>query len=236
MATIDLTGNVIEADSFLGNVTVTTLTVGGVAVTATAAELNYVDTAAGTSAPSKALVLDANEELDWTYASAAAANVEPLNLDTTLSGIGATGGRAKFTLTTNVALGAWSNALKAEVTYGASGRTDGLGSSFVAEMTLSAGTSSGTYAPVEIELNLGTGALTGTATSLLYASVNGADKATFDTSGYLMTVAGVTAGAAKMFSTIGTTAALADFTHGLRVKVGGADYFIPLITAAEFAS
>ena len=79
-----------------------------------------------------------------------------------MSGAGADGGRAKFDMSTNVALGSFSNALKAEVTYGASGRTTGLGSAFVAEMTLSAGTSSGTYAPIEIELNMGTSGSTGT--------------------------------------------------------------------------
>jgi hypothetical protein len=49
-------------------------------------------------------------------------------------------------MTTNVALGSWSNALKGEVTYGASGSTTGLGSSILAEMTLAAGTTTGTYA------------------------------------------------------------------------------------------
>jgi len=123
-----------------------------------------------------------------------------------------------------VALGGWSNALKAEVTYGASGRTTGLGSALCVEMTLSAGTSSGTYAPLEIELNLGTNAVTGTATSLMYLSVNGAAAATFDTNGFLFTLAGVTAASGKVFQA--NTAAAA--THALRCKIGSTSYYVML--------
>lgn len=204
------------------------------------AELGVLDgVTAGTSAASKALVLDANEELNWTYTSASTAggtSVEPFNLDTTLTGAGGVGGRAKFTLTTNVALGGWSNALKAETTYGASGSTSGLGSALVAEMTLSAGTSSGTYAPLEIELNLGSGALTGTATSLIYASVNGADKATFDTNGYILDIAGVTAGAdgAAAYCTVSFDD-VGEITHGLRCRVAGLEYVLPMIPVAQAA-
>jgi hypothetical protein len=153
----------------------------------------------------------------------------------TMTGVGGTGGRTLFEMDTNVALGGFSNALKAEVTYGASGRTTGLGSAFVAEMTLSAGTSAGTYAPVEIELNLGTGASTGTASSLVYASVNGLGKAAMDDNGYLVNLAGVTAGSSKLFANNGSIGDVDEITHGLKVRIAGADYFILLATAANFA-
>ena len=153
----------------------------------------------------------------------------------TMTGVGGTGGRTLFEMDTNVALGGFSNALKAEVTYGASGRTTGLGSSFVAEMTLSAGTSAGTYAPVEIELNLGTGASTGTATSLVYASVNGDDASTMDDNGYVLNLAGVTAGSSKLFANNGSIGNVDEITNGLKVRIAGADYFILLATAANFA-
>ena len=74
-----------------------------------------------------------------TTNTATSGTFQPLVVSTTMSGAGADGGRANFNMNTNVALGSFSNALKADVTYGASGRTTGLGSSFVAEMTLSAG-------------------------------------------------------------------------------------------------
>lgn len=162
-------------------------------------------------------------------------SVEPLLVSTTMTGAGGVGGRARFYMTTNVALAGWSNALKGEVTYGASGKTTGLGSAILAEMTLSAGTNAGTYAPIEVELNLGSGALTGTNTSLMYLSVNGADAATFDTNGYLFTLAGVTAAANKMFAATGGAVDANELTHGLRVKIAGSDYYIPLATAANFA-
>lgn len=206
-------------------------------VTASAAELNYNDiTTLGTVQASKTITADANKMVTWAVSSATVGNIEPLVLATTLTGVGATGGRAKFTLDTNAALGGWSNALKGQVTYGATGKTTGLGSAVVAEMTLSAGTVDGTYAPVEIELNMGAAGVCGTATSLIYASVNDAAATAFDTNGYLLNLAGVTAGTSKMFMNVGTATALADFTKGLRVKVAGVDYVIPLITAAEFAS
>lgn len=168
-----------------------------------------------------------------TTNTATSGTYQPLVVSTTMSGAGADGGRAKFDMTTNVALGSFSNALKAEVTYGASGRTTGLGSAFVAEMTLSAGTSAGTYAPVEIELNAGSGASTGTATSLIYASVNGAGAATVDTNGYLLNLAGVTVAGAKLAAT-GTITNVNEITHGLRVKIAGSDYYLLAATAANF--
>ena len=168
-----------------------------------------------------------------TTNAATSGTYQPLVVSTTMSGAGADGGRAKFDMTTNVALGSFSNALKAEVTYGASGRTTGLGSAFVAEMTLSAGTSAGTYAPVEIELNLGSGASTGTASSLIYASVNGDGKATMDTNGYLLNLAGVTVAGAKLAAT-GTITNVNEITHGLRVKIAGSDYYLLAATAANF--
>jgi hypothetical protein len=168
-----------------------------------------------------------------TTNAATSGTYQPLVVSTTMSGAGADGGRAKFDMTTNVALGSFSNALKAEVTYGASGRTTGLGSAFVAEMTLSAGTSSGTYAPVEIELNLGTSASTGTASSLIFASINGDGKATMDTNGYLLNLAGVTVAGAKLAAT-GTITNVNEITHGLRVKIAGSDYYLLAATAANF--
>jgi len=169
-------------------------------------------------------------------------SVEPVSVSTTMTGAGGVGGRAKFLTTVNSVLGSFSNALKGEVTYGASGRTTGLGSAIVAEMSLSAGTSAGTYAPVEIELNLPASAVTGTATSLIYASVNGADKATFDNNGSVMNLAGVTAGAGKAVASPGATfAATATGTalgganaRGLKVLIGGAKFYLLAIPAATY--
>lgn len=157
-------------------------------------------------------------------ATSGSTSFEPFLFSTTLTGAGQVGGRVRAFMTTNVALGGWSNAFKAEVTYGASGSTSGLGSALLAEMTLSAGTTSGNYAPLEIELNVGSGASLGTKTTLQYMSVNGADASTFDTGGYIMNVQGLTVASGKAFQVNTATAA----THALRILVGATDYFIML--------
>jgi hypothetical protein len=160
-----------------------------------------------------------------TTNAATSGTYQPLVVDTTMTGAGADGGRSKFAMSTNVALGSFSNALKAEVTYGAAGRTTGLGSAFVAEMTLSAGTSSGNYAPVEIELNAPASASTGTATAFMYISTQGANVAAVDSNAFLFNLQGLTAGSGKLLTT-GTTLASAAAT--LKCKVGATTYYLPL--------
>ena len=180
-------------------------------------EGSFIGTLAITSSPNTITVSSAS--------TSGSVSVEPLLMTTTMTGAGGVGGRAKFAMTTNVALGGWSNALKADVTYGASGRTTGLGSAFVAELTLSAGTSSGTYAPLEVELNLPASASTGTATSFVHLSTQGANVAAMDTNGFLFNVQGLTAGSGKLLQT-GTTFATPAAT--LKCRVGGTTYYLPL--------
>lgn len=148
--------------------------------------------------------------------------------EVTMTGAGGVGGRTLFQLNANAALGSFTNALKANVVYGATGSTSGLGSAFVAELTLSAGTTSGTYAPLEIELNAPTSASTGTRTSFIYASAQGANVAAVDTNGVFFNLQGLTAGAGKML-VAGTT--LGTAYGGLRVRVGSANYWVPLYAA-----
>jgi len=170
-----------------------------------------------------------------TNTSTGSATFEASVTNVTMTGAGGLGGRTRFQLNADAALGSFSNALKAITVYGTSGKTTGLGSAFVAEMTMSAGTDAGTYAPMEIELNVPASASLGTATSFMYASVNGADKATFDDSGYIMDIAGVTAGSSKAFANNGSIGNVDEITNGLKVRIAGADYYILLATAANFA-
>lgn len=187
---------------------------------------------------SSLVVFDATSAADrnWSLTSASTSgstSVEPLAISLTMTGAGGVGGRSHFTLTTNVALGAWSNALKGEVVYGASGRTTGLGSAILAEMTLSAGTTAGTYALFEGELNLGSGASLGAKTSLMYFSINGDDKATFDTGGALLNIAGITAGDAKFFDNTVNISNVNEITAGLRVILAGSEYYLLMATKAD---
>ena len=163
-----------------------------------------------------------------TTSTAASANVESVVVSTTMSGAGSVGGRAKFLTTINAVMGSYTNALKGEVVYGAAGRTTGLGSAVLAEMTLSAGTTAGNYAPLELELNAPTGAKTGTVTSFIHASTQGAAVAEVDTNGVFFNLQGLTAGAGKMLvagATLGTA------YGGLRVRVGATNYWVPLYAA-----
>ena len=167
-----------------------------------------------------------------TNTSSSTSLYEPVTVASTLTGAGVTGGRSKFNTTINSAAGSFTNALKANVSYGASGKTTGLGSAFVAELTLSAGTVDGTYAPLELELNVPAGASTGTMTNFIYASMQGASVATMDTNGRFLNIQGVTAGAGKMWVT-GTT--LGSAAGGLRCRIGNVDYWLPFYAAEPTA-
>lgn len=193
---------------------------------------------AGASAPSKALVTDAAESLLWTTTDATASETVTLDVEDTRTGAGATGWAIKGGLNTNVALGSYANGLYGILNFtGSGGKVTGLGAGIASEIVMGAGTTAGTYAALELELGMPTGAVSANSgTSFIYAQVYGADVSTFDTSGYFLNLQGVTAGTSKMFMNVGTTTALADFVKGLRIKIGVTDYVIPLITAAEFAS
>jgi hypothetical protein len=187
-------------------------------------------TIAGTytsSATTQTLTYDGNKLLNLACTCAStdgSTSFEPVLFTTTMTGAGQVGGRVKCDLTINAAAGGWSNALKSNVTYGTSGRTNGLGSSACLEMTLSAGTTQGNYAPLEIELNLGSGAETGTCTSLMYLSVNGDDATTFQAKGYIMNLQGLgSATATEVFDECTDGA-----THALRILIGSTPYYILL--------
>jgi len=187
-----------------------------------------VDKNATTGAYTTSLDVASDGAIDLTYSSTSTSgstSVEPIVMENTMTGAGGVGGRARFQLNADAALGGWSNAVKAISVYGASGSTTGLGSAFVAEMTLSAGTTSGTYAPLEIELNAPTGTDTGTLTSFIHISTQGDDVATIDDNVRLFNLAGVTAGSTHVFQTGGTAANVAG---SLKVRVAGTDYYLVL--------
>jgi hypothetical protein len=152
---------------------------------------------------------------------------EPLLMTTTLSGAGQVGGRAKFLLeVSNVALGGWANALKAEIDFNTSGSVTGLGSAFVAEMTLPAATlSAGTYGVIEAELNCPASWAGTVPVSFLYLSAQGSTVDNFHDNGYLMDIAGLgSATSGEIFQA--NTAA--DATHALRIRIDGVAYYIML--------
>jgi hypothetical protein len=137
-----------------------------------------------------------------------------ITVDTTWATAAATGRPFGVNLTVNAALGSYSNALKGNVVYGASGYTTGLGSAVNCEITLSAGTVQGNYAPVESEVTMDTGASTGTATGFMYCNSTGAGSSAFESNGHLVIIGADIASTADGFwedGTVGTPANTNEF-------------------------
>jgi len=195
----------------------------------------------GNSTTSMTLTTYANHAIEVysTSASADTSNsVEPIYMKSIMTAANGVGGRARFHLYTDVALGSWSNALKGYTEYGASGRTTGLGSAVCAEILLSVGTTSGTYAPLESELVANSAVSSGTATSFLYMNIAGTDstgKTTLNTNGYLFELgSGITDTAGGIFEAETVAAGAVDFTHVLKIRIAGTAYYIGLNTAKTF--
>lgn len=182
------------------------------------------------------LVLTAGTPIVEIYATCASTSgstsAQALVVNSVMTGAGGVGGRSLFSMDTNVALAGWSNALKALVTYGTSGKTTGIGSVFCAEMVLSAGTTSGTYAPLESELVADSAISSGTATSFLYCNIAGSNstgKTTLNTNGYLLELgAGVVDTTDGLFDAATITPTTVEFDAALRIRIGGVNYFIPV--------
>ena len=176
-----------------------------------------------------------NIALYTTSADTSGTSVEPFLVSTVMSGTGGTGGRGRFYLSATGALGGWSNALKAEVAYSGSGLTTGLGSALCSEIALSAGTTSGTYAPLESEITGVSGISTGTATSFLYMNISGAGLTTLKTNCYLFELgSGVTDTTGGIFDAITATPTTVAFSGALKIRVGGVTYYIPLGSDVTF--
>lgn len=168
--------------------------------------------------------------------TSASTSAEPFYMKSTMTGAAGVGGRARFHMYTNVALGAWSNALKGYAEYGSSGSTSGLGSAVCAEILLSAGTTSGTYAPLESELVANSAVSSGTATSFLYGNIAGTNstgKTTLNTNAYLFELgSGVVDTANGLFDANAKSGI--GMTHVLKVRIGGTTYYLPLHTSINF--
>jgi hypothetical protein len=156
-------------------------------------------------------------------------SVVPVLFDTTLTGTGSVGGRVQFNLNINGASAGWTNAIKGNVTYGSSGKTTGLGSA------MSAGTTSGTYAPLESEVTTATGASCGTATSFLYMNNTGTGTTVMNgANGYLFELgSGISDTAGGIFETEANSDSMS-MTHVLKIRISGTAYYIPLNTSKAF--
>jgi hypothetical protein len=173
--------------------------------------------------------------IEVTNATTGSSNAAASTTTLTLTGAGAVGWASKSDLEANVALGAYANGLYGYLAFGASGRVTGLASGTVGEIVMSAGCTQGTYAAIEAEVGMPTGAVTGTNTSFLYLSSYGADKATFDTSGTLFNLAGVTKGSGKLLQDT-TAGATTRPVQALKVITPDGIRYLPLYVTAAIAA
>ena len=189
----------------------------------------------GTTSIIGTVALTAASTIDVTNATTGSSDAAALTTTLTLTGAGGVGWASKSDLEANVALGAYANGLYGYLAFGASGRVTGLASGTVGEVVLSAGCTQGTYAAIEAEIGMPSGAVTGTNTSFFYLSSYGADKATFDTSGTLFNLAGVTKGSGKFLQDT-TSGSTARPTSVIKVITPDGIRYLPLYSTAVIAA
>ena len=202
------------------------------------AEVDVLDgVTLGVSQASKVLTTDAAESLLWATTDATASETVTLSVADTRTGAGATGWAIKGELATNVSLGSYANGVYGILNFtGSGGGVTGLGAGVCAEIVMSAGTGAGTYAALELEIGMPTGALSGNSgTSFMYCSLYGADAATFDTSGYLFQLAGYTKAGGKFVSDT-TSGSTIRPVQVIKVKTLDGDRYLPLYSTAAIAA
>lgn len=191
----------------------------------TTAQIQNAGITPGAVAASRAIVVDADKMLDWAVSDDATDLSTPINFALTLTGVGASVDGAKFAAATEVALGTYANALNAKLDFGAAGRVTGLGGALCAELDLGPGTTSGSYAVFEAELNVPASGSLGTRTSFMSLNAWGANVAAFDTGGFLFDLNGLTSASGKLFfldNAAGTVAG------SLRIQINGTPYYLLL--------
>jgi hypothetical protein len=135
---------------------------------------------------------------------------------------------AQISLTSAVQLGNYANALCAKIDFSTAGYCTGLAGVICAELDMPGGAvpgGNGTYTCFEAEINLPTSySGGGVPVSAMVVSVWGAQKAQFDTSGYLFDISGLTKASGKIFQDNTATAA----SQALRIRVNGTPYYLML--------
>jgi len=180
---------------------------------------NYHPIQLGTSLNPIALATGRVFDIHVTHSGAG--NVEPFVLETILSTLGATGGRALFKLSTEIQLGGWANALKAQIDFGATGHVLGLGSAFCAELVLPTTppiAGMGNYVPLEAEIVAPAGCSVASGVSFISCGLAGLGSGAVDDDGFLMDINVGAIENGHIFNEHGDDAA----TGGLRIRVNGA--------------
>lgn len=147
-----------------------------------------------------------------------------------IAGAGGSGEAVRAFTTVNNVAGNTAHGAHISLSFGATGSLTGLGVAGRNTIHVPNAMSNGTFAAVQAEIygEGETSSVSGAAEFSFYRSVvDGATtdvKATVDTSGYLMSIHGLTVGSGKLFQE--NTAAAA--THALKIKIDSTDYFVML--------
>jgi len=156
-------------------------------------------------------------------------NVELFKVLTTLSGPGATGGRALFQLSTEVALGGWANALKGITDFGSAGSIVGLASGVCAELVMPAtAPAAGNYVALEAEIVMPQNTGCGAGMAYMYCNVQGLGKATFQSNGFFAIIDNAGDTDLEFFHV--KTVADVDAKAFLAARINGTRYFFVLTT------
>ncbi len=241
-----LIGSIAETDSAL---LLTDADGGKVRLTATGGAL--VTTVAGSTATtfggssSSPVVVDtAGHKFNSMYFDSGATSGEAVGLYDRLylTGAGGEGIALRgFASVTDVAA---ANARGAHISlsFGASGTVTGLGAALEATLHIpSGGGAAGTLYAVKAAINSdGANSDPAGATTLAYfAAVNQGNAtggADVDDDAVLIDIDGHTIGNGNLVEAVGTAYALAEFTHSLRIKIGGTLYYIPISNLAASAT
>ena len=153
---------------------------------------------------------------------------EPVRFDTIMTGAGQVGGRVRVNMESNVKLGGWANAFKAEVDLDTSGGVSGLLSAICGELTLPTTSGDGTLCVFEGEITCPATWVGTNPTSFFYLASSGASKANFDTYGYLFTLVGMASGVSNFWYDHNGTAGGDTIGEWIRVKTPNGDKWLGL--------
>jgi hypothetical protein len=182
-----------------------------------------------------ATTLTAPQAITSTSTNTGSSDAAALVATETIAGVGGVGFAIQAIQNVNVAAGAYLTANYGYLAFGASGRVTGLAAGLTGEIVMSAATTQGTYAALDLEIGMPTGAKTAAATNFMYLSSYGADKATFDTDGNLFTLAGVAKGTGKLLADT-TTGSTARPVQVLRVRTPDGIRYLPLYSTVAIAA
>lgn len=190
----------------------------------------------GDTASCYAMWDQSEDQLKVVQTNAATTGVETsLSVTQTHTGIGASAEALSATLSANVLMGTYANALMGKINLQTAGKITGLAGVVCGEIDMPGGAiagSVGTYAVYEAEINCPTSYTGVVPIDVFYINAWGATVTQFDTYGYLMDIQGVTSGSGKFWYANKSV----PFDAYLRIRVGGTPYYIGVLAQQAAAT